>query len=526
MTAMLPVEILLSIAAYLNCQEQYTLLRALPSLASQFSYTRHLLADTDDNGNNLVHILAANGEESLLKSLFPDEDLETSLSSGNVIPRLRQMFVTLSVNNDRATALHLAAEQGHVGVVEWISKKPGVDLNRPDKFGCTCVEKAAKAGHAEVVSFLLDHPSLKVDWTSNQRSNPLCLAAEHGHEATVRVILERHGHTISVNSQAAYGITPLTFAVIRKHQAITELLIQQKGINVNAEDHLGNSTLHMAVRSKNHAALKSLLAHPKVNPNIRDWYGHTPLQEAVCMADKTTVELLLQHFATDVNLGNCKKTTPLIKAVQESHEWVVELLLKRHEIEPDKKDYWGMTALAWAAFLGREKIAAALLEREDVDPNAMDEDGVTPLSLSMQMGWPEMAELLLKNPMVKINLEDNYGWTALAHAKNAPRSKSVALMKLLLQNGATMTLYAEMTVMYNALSESDIALDMVKSMVASHDLEAYMMERFGKDKTELAIIDGERGVKSLLFRDTKAARMRRDGLEGMLCLEGMGFSYG
>lgn len=520
MAPILPVEIILSIAAYLDCQQQYALLLAIPSLASQLTYSRHLLATTDDNGNNLVHILAQNGEEILLKSLFPDEDLETSLISGNIIPRLKQMLLTRSVNNDGATPLHLAASNGHLSIVDWISKRPDLDLNRQDKSGCTCVERAAKAGHAEVVSLLLDNPNMTVDWNSNQRSNPLCLAAENGHEATVRVILERHGHRISVNSQAAYGITALTFSVLRGRMAITDLLIQQKGVNVNAEDHLGNSVLHMAVRSKNEAAIKAILAHPNVNPNMRDWYGHTPLQEAVCIADKTIVKLLLEHPATDANLGNCKKTTPLICAVHENHDWAVEFLLKWHGIEPDKKDYWGMTALSWAAFLGRKKMVERLLQLEEVDPNSLDEDGLTPLALCMQMGWPDVAEVLLKHPEVDINAEDDWGWTPLAHAKNAPRNKSVPLMRLLTQHGATMTLHAEMVVMYNALVDSDIALSLVESVIKCKNLEAYMTERFGREKTELAMSDGERGVRALLFRDTRAARMRRDGIEGMLCLEG------
>ncbi|KAL7950516.1 ankyrin repeat-containing domain protein [Trichoderma barbatum] len=519
MAAILPVEIFLSIAAYLDCQEQYALLQAIPPLARHFSYGRHLLADTDDKGNNLVHILALKGEVTLLKLLFPDDDLESSLIFGNIIPRLRQMLLTRSVNDNGATPLHLAAENGHLAIVDWISKRPDLDLNRQDNSGCSCVERAARAGHAEIVSLLLDNPSLTMDWNSTQRSNPLCLAAEHGHEATARVILERHGHRIGVNSQASYGITALTLAVLRGHDSITELLIQQKGVNVNAEDHLGNSTLHMAVRSKNHAAIKAILAHPNANPNVRDWYGHTPLQEAVCMGDEATVKLLLRHQATDVNLGNCKKTTPLIKAVQESHTSVVKLLLEGHDIEPDKKDYWGMTALSWAAFLGREEIATLLLEREDVDPNTMDEDGLTPLSHSMQVGWIGMAKLLLKYPKVDVNVEDNYGWTALAHAKNAPKSQSVPLMKLLLQHGAKMTLYAEMIVMFNSLIDSDIAINMVESMVDGHNIEAYMVERFGREKTEQAMADGDRGVRLLLFRDTRAARMRRDGIEGMLCPE-------
>ncbi|KAL6908755.1 ankyrin repeat-containing domain protein [Trichoderma evansii] len=515
MSITLPIEILLQVAQYLDCNGQYTFLRACPFLAGDFSYSRHLSADTDSNGNNLVHILAQNGEEALLKSLFPDDDLERSCCVRNVIPRLKQMLLTRSINDDGATPIHLAAERGYLAIVEWIAKRPAVDLSYEDKAGATSVERAARAGHTEVVSLLLDNPNLTTDWNANQRSNPLCLAAEHGHTETVRVILERHGERVNVNSRAAYGITALSLAVLREREAITEMLLQQKDIDVSAEDYLGNSTLHMAVRSENHAALKLLLEHPDANPNLRDWYGHTPLQEAVCMGDVVTVKLLLKHPRTDVNLGNCKQVSPLIKAVQESREQIIQLLLKRPDIKADQKDYCGMTAFAWAAFLGRVEIAEILLQRPDVDPNSRDEDGVTPLSHSMYAGWEDVTEFLINRDDVDINAEDNFGWTALAHAKGAPDGISHLLMKMLLQHGATMELYPEMLVMFNSMTHSEIAIDMVASMIDENDLEAYMVKRFGQEKTDEALVDGENGVRTLLFRDTRAMRMRRDALEGI-----------
>lgn len=515
MSTTLPPEILLQVAQYLDCNGQYTLLRACPFLTGDFSYSRHLLADTDSNGNNLVHILAQNGEDAMLKSLFPEDDLERSFCVRNVIPRLKQMLLTRSINDDGATPIHLAAEKGHLAIVEWIAKRPAVDLSFEDRAGATCVERAARAGHTEVVSLLLDNPSLTTDWNANQRSNPLCLAAEHGHTETVRAILERHGERVNVNSRAAYGITALSLAVLREHEAITEMLLQQKDIDISAEDYLGNSTLHMAVRSGNHAALKLLLEHPDADPNVRDWYGHAPLQEAVSMGDEVTVRLLLKHPRTDVNLGNCKQVTPLIKAVQECREQIAQLLLKRPDIEADKKDYCGMTAFAWAAFLGRVEIAEMLLQRPDVDPNSRDEDGVTPLSHSMYAGWEDVAEFLINRDDVEINAEDNFGWTALAHAKTAPDGISILLMKMLLQRKATMELYPEMMVIFNSMTHSDIAIDMVASMIDDHDLEAYMIKRFGKEKTDEALMDGENGVKTLLFRNTRALRMRQEAMEGI-----------
>ncbi|KAK6452264.1 hypothetical protein FP744_10008515 [Trichoderma asperellum] len=476
MPTTLPVEILLHIAQYLDCNGQYALLRACPFLAGDFSYSRHLLADTDSsNGNNLVHILAQNGEEALLKSLFPDDDVERSFCVRNVIPRLKQMLLTRSFNDEGATPIHLAAEKGHLAIVEWIAKRPAVDLSFEDRAGATCVERAARAGQTEVVSLLLDNPNLTTNWNANQAvESPL---------PGCRIWPRRD----------PYGITALGLAVLRDHEAITEMLLQQKDIDISAEDYLGNSTLHMAVRSKNHAALKLLLEHPDADPNVRDWYGHTPLQEAVSMGDEAMVRLFLKHPGTDVNFGNGKQVTPLIKA----------------------KDYCGMTAFAWAAFLGRVEIAEMLLQRPDVDPNSRDEDGVTPLSHSMHAGWEDVAEFLVNRDDVEINAQDNFSWTALAHAKSGPDGISILLMKMLLQRRATMELYPEMLVMDKPVMHSDIAIDMVASIIDDHDLEAYMVKRFGQEKTDKALMDGENGVRTLLFRDTRATRMRRDTKEGI-----------
>lgn len=98
-------------------------------------------------------MLALNGEETLLKSLFPDDILQRSFGSQDGIPGLKQMLLTRSVNDEGATRIHLAAEKGHIAIVEWIAKCPGVDLTCEAQR--TCVGLAAMAGQTEVVSLLL-----------------------------------------------------------------------------------------------------------------------------------------------------------------------------------------------------------------------------------------------------------------------------------------------------------------------------------------------------------------------------------
>ncbi|KAK1250081.1 hypothetical protein MKX08_010084 [Trichoderma sp. CBMAI-0020] len=499
MSASLSTDILLQIAQHLDRDGQYALLRACPVLAGYFCYSQHLLAEKDSNGNNLVHILALNGEEALLKSLFPDDILQRNFGSQDGIPGLKQRLLTQSVNDEGATPVHLAAEKGRLAIVEWIAKCPGVDLTCEDKEQRTCIRRAAMAGQTEVVSLLLGssllgRPYLATDWNTNgHHSNPLFVAAEHGHVETVRAILERHGERVNVNSRGIFGITALSAAVLRKREAIIDMLLQRTDIDVNAKDSLGRSTLHLALRSENHAALKLLLAHPNVNPNVQDRVGYAPLQEAVYVGDKVAVRILLEHPQTDVNLGDRMQVTPLIKA--------------RPDIQADQKDCCGMTAFAWAAFLGCSEIAVMLLKRPDIDPSSRDKDGMTPLSLSMGASSEHIAEFLIHRDDVDINARANFGWTALAHARCVPGGISMFSTEKLLEQGATMDPYPEWCVMSSS-THPNVAMDMVTAMIGGRSLEAYMVEQFGQDKVDEALRDGQRGLEALLFQEAWVKRTR------------------
>ncbi|KAL6858436.1 ankyrin repeat-containing domain protein [Trichoderma novae-zelandiae] len=512
MSSVLPLELLLIVAESLNARDLHAFVRGAPFMAGNLTYTRHLLAAADAGGNHLVHLLARNGEDALLGLLFPDGDIAGSGS--NFILRHKQALLTRSANAKGATSLLLAAEGGHMAVVQRILRWPDVDVNHQDHDGCRAVELAAKEGHTEIVSLLLNRPESTLDWNHSRRSNPLCLAVANGHEETVRRMLERHGHQISVNSRAVNGHTPLCHAIVGGCDALIELLAQQPGLDVNLPIDFAATALHLAARHQNETAVKAILAHPSVDPNCQNLYGQTALNEAVYLSGQATVDLLLGDPRTDVNIGNCTGASALVSAVKKGQEWAIRRVLERHDVAADQPDHWGMNALSWAAFLGRAGVVQMLLDREDVDPGVQDEDGLAPLSMATQRGWYQVAAVLLMHPKVDVNAEDNFGWTALAHARNAPIDQSGPLMMLLLTHGATMTLYPEMSINFETLAEAEIALDLVKAMVTDQDLEGYMTRRFGQERTQRAYDNGEMGVRELLFRQTRANDRRISGMFG------------
>jgi ankyrin repeat protein len=59
------------------------------------------------------------------------------------------------VNNNGATPLHVAAQQGHLAVVKYLQER-GANIEAADKQGTTPLMIATQNGHSEVAQFLVE----------------------------------------------------------------------------------------------------------------------------------------------------------------------------------------------------------------------------------------------------------------------------------------------------------------------------------------------------------------------------------
>lgn len=138
---------------------------------------------------------------------------------------------------------------------------------------------------------------------SHDGKTPLHLAAEHGLQSSVRILLDR---MLDIDVQDSSGRTALHLAVKNKHECVVKALLarQRSGSNdavgVNIQDHEGNTALHVAVSTAQEAMVDLLLRTRQAELELKDSQGRTALHLAVLMGCDKVIQLLLNNSA-DIN---------------------------------------------------------------------------------------------------------------------------------------------------------------------------------------------------------------------------------
>jgi ankyrin repeat protein len=224
----------------------------------------------DGQGRTPLSHASERGHEAVVKMFLARGDIE--LDKGDQMDR---------------TPLTYAAEEGHEAIVKLLLEK-GADIEAKDYqdwYRRTPLWCAAKRGYEAVVKLLLEkgadieakdfyptsHPvavgSDKTDMDLQLAVNaapkregfrdktPLHCAAEEGHEATVKLLLEK-GADIEAKDHDHQA--PLHCAAEAGHTAIVKLLLE-KGADIEAEDHYHQAPLHCAAEAGHEAIVKLLL---------------------------------------------------------------------------------------------------------------------------------------------------------------------------------------------------------------------------------------------------------------------------
>lgn len=209
-----------------------------------------------------------------------------------------------SAEEDNYTALHVAAEMGHVDVCHLLVRA-GCPLDALDVGLYTPFMTAVAAGKEAAARCLM---ALGADTAKCGEDGMTCLhlASKAGLLDIVQLILKRS--TSQVNAQDEGGWTPIVWASEHQHSNVVLLLLKH-GANPNIRDSEGNTALHWSAYS---GTVDILLMYLELGSDINgaNELGDTPLHVAA-RQDKYEMVMLLLGREADVCAVNEAGQTPL-----------------------------------------------------------------------------------------------------------------------------------------------------------------------------------------------------------------------
>uniref|UniRef100_A0A0E0CYW4 PGG domain-containing protein n=1 Tax=Oryza meridionalis TaxID=40149 RepID=A0A0E0CYW4_9ORYZ len=190
-------------------------------------------------------------------------------------------------------ALHIAAKQGDVEVVnELLKALPELSMT-VDASNTTALNTAATQGHMEVVRLLLEaDASLAVIARSNGKT-ALHSAARNGHVEVVRALMEAEPSIAARVDKK--GQTALHMAAKGTRLDIVDALLAGEPTLLNLADSKGNTALHIAARKARTPIVKRLLELPDTDLKAINRSRETAFDTAEKMGNTDSVAVLAEH---------------------------------------------------------------------------------------------------------------------------------------------------------------------------------------------------------------------------------------
>ncbi|KAG4414362.1 hypothetical protein IFR04_012499 [Cadophora malorum] len=373
------------------------------------------VAAQDSAGSTALHICSMKGHTSLIAML-----LKLGIDI-NVLDRYQNTALPLAVTEKKYDVVRILLENG-------------ADVNAANEKGDTTLHYAAWIGDGAMAGLLIDYKvdhearcwhsysDLPKPWYDARNlidSTPLHLAADKGHLAVVRLLLDCGA---SVDTLTASNYTPLHLAADKGHLAVVRLLLDC-GASVDTLTASNHTPLHLAA-NKGHLAVVRLLLGGGASVDSLAVLNYTPLHLAALQGHSAVVGPLLGGGASVDSLTE-SSYTPLHLAADKGHSAVVGLLLSSGA-SVDSLTESSYTPLHLAARAG-DLVTAKLLLAGGANVEPMTRSNGTPLHLAFEKGHIEVARLLLNNGSC-VDPRNDYDQTPLHQAAKTQNPKCVELL--------------------------------------------------------------------------------------------------
>nr|KAF6503859.1 ankyrin repeat domain 6 [Rousettus aegyptiacus] len=230
----------------------------------------------------------------------------------------------VAVTKHGRTPLHLAANKGHLSVVQ-ILLKAGCDLDVQDDGDQTALHRATVVGNTEVIAALIQE-GCALDRQDKDGNTALHEASWHGFSQSVKLLVKAGANVLAKNKA---GNTALHLACQNSHSQSTRVLLLG-GSRADLKNNAGDTCLHVAARY-NHLSIIKLLLSAFCSVHEKNQAGDTALHIAASLNHKKVVKILLEAGADGTIVNNAGQT-PLETARYHNNPEVALLLTKAPQV--------------------------------------------------------------------------------------------------------------------------------------------------------------------------------------------------
>ena len=319
------------------------------------------------------------------------------------------------------TSLHLMCFHGNLGMVKLLVEMYG-NSEAKDENQRTPLHLACQQGHLEIAQYLHYEQGCNLQYEDKEGWTPCELAHFHNHKQIVKYFNACGQFPYADLMQLFQGISRLyrlfTACKKRKFHLIRESNSQLCGMNVNfvLKEENCFTTLHLMCELGVLDRVKSLI-EMYGNVEARDEEGQTPLHIACANGHIDAVEYLIKECGCNKEARDNEQKTPLFTACFQGQTGMVKYLVSRFGCKFDVRNYMGWSPLHTACGRNCIHIAEYLISQCGCDKEAKDnERQFTPLFCACAGGHTDIVKCLISKFGCKVDVRDNEERTPLHFA--------------------------------------------------------------------------------------------------------------
>jgi ankyrin repeat protein len=349
----------------------------------------------------------------------PDNDLKAfKAANGGDLETLKRLVSSGAKANPVVNGLssfHAACKKGHRDVVIYLLESDNAALMSATADGKTALHLAAANGNLSIlegVTSMVPKAELNDFLTKPAAGgfSALHMCAHSGNLNCVKFLVEVAGQAIgSLDSHLTEeGQTMLHLSAVAGKLASARYLVESAGMNISTESALGMTAAMKAAYAKNEDILKYFMQKDEACVKDATPDLMTPLHFAAMAGCVGCVELLANSRFVDVNSARTKSgQLALHKAAFENRLEVVQLLLRLTPASAmsrivNSADNEGRTPLMMAASGGARGAALFLATLPQVDILREDAKGSTAADFAVKTGYKELSSRLTRLYFIQV----------------------------------------------------------------------------------------------------------------------------